>query len=173
MMKRCIFFSALAALALISCKKPENVRRMEELLHGDWHGVEVSNHLIAQGLWDTLHPHSIRDLISTFDTLNGTFVVDSLGQTLDSASVIIESDSVVTILGAVNAIDWSFDRKLINAFGQPILQQLEASFNGNQKFRILKLTEDELVLYFDEVIPVSYMGFTADMELRHTEYWEK
>ena len=85
----------------------------------------------------------------------------------------IESMSHLRCAEMVNAIDWSFDRKLINAFGQPILQQLEASFNGNQKFRILKLTEDELVLYFDEVIPVSYMGFTADMELRHTEYWEK
>ncbi len=82
-----------------------------------------------------------------------TFVVDSLGETVDSASLVIDSDSVITVIGAVNAIDWSFDRKLINAFGQPVLQQLEANFNGNQKFKILTITEDELVLYFDEVIP--------------------
>jgi len=56
---------------------------------------------------------------------------------------------------------------------KPVLDQLEASFNGNQKFKILRLTEDELVLYFDEVIPVSIGTFTADMELRHTEFWQK
>ena len=169
-MKKLLF---LSLLALMACKKPENVQRMEELLHGDWHGVEITNHLIAQGLWDTLHPHSITDLIATFDTLNGTFVVDSLGRTADSASLIIDSDSVITVIGAVNAIDWSFDRQLINDFGQPVLEQLEAQFTGNQKFKILRLTQDELILYFDEVIPVSIAGFTADMELRHTEYWQK
>ena len=169
-MKNLLFFSALL---LLGCKKPDNVQPMEVLLHGDWYGVEITNHLIAQGLWDTLHPHSITDLIGSFDTLNNTFVVDSLGETVDAASLVIDSDSVITVIGAVNAIDWSFDRKLINAFGQPVLQQLEANFNGNQKFKILRLTEDELILYFDEVIPVSFAGFTADMELRHTEYWQK
>jgi len=169
-MKKLLF---LSLLALMACKKPENVQRMEELLHGDWHGVEITNHLIAQGLWDTLHPHSTTDLIATFDTLNGTFVVDSLGRTADSASLIIDSDSVITVIGAVNAIDWSFDRQLINDFGQPVLEQLEAQFTGNQKFKILRLTQDELILYFDEVIPVSIAGFTADMELRHMQYWQK
>ena len=163
----------LCSLVLLSCTKPENVQRMEVLLHGDWYGVEITNHLIAQGLWDTLHPHSTTDLIATFDTLNNTFVVDSLGATMDSAQLVIDGDSVITVIGAVNAIDWSFDRKLINDFGQPVLDQLEASFNGNQKFKILRLTEDELVLYFDEVIPVSIQGFTADMELRHMQYWQK
>ena len=163
----------LCSLVLLSCTKPENVQRMEVLLHGDWYGVEITNHLIAQGLWDTLHPHSTTDLIATFDTLNNTFVVDSLGATMDSAQLVIDVDSVITVIGAVNAIDWSFDRQLINDFGQPVLDQLEASFNGNQKFKILRLTEDELVLYFDEVIPVSIQGFTADMELRHMQYWQK
>jgi hypothetical protein len=169
-MKKLLLF---ASLVLLSCTKPANVQRMEELLHGDWHGVEITNHLIAQGLWDTLHPHSITDLIATFDTLNNTFVVDSLGRTADSANLVIDGDSVITVIGADNAIDWSFDRQLINGFGQPVLDQLEASFNGNQNFKILRLTQDELVLYFDEVIPVSIQGFTADMELRHTQYWQK
>ena len=163
----------LSALVLLSCTKPENVQRMEELLHGDWYGVEITNHLIAQGLWDTLHPHSTTDLIATFDTLNNTFVVDSLGRTADSATLVIDGDSVITVIGADNAIDWSFDRQLINDFGQPVLDQLEASFNGNQKFKILRLNETELVLYFEEVIPVSIQGFTADMELRHMQYWQK
>ena len=171
-MKRTI---VLITIALTGCSKqePENVQRMEELLHGDWYGVEITNHLIAQGLWDTLHPHITTDLIGTFDTLNGTFVVDSLGETLDSADLVIDSDSVITVNGAVNAIDWSFDRQLINDFGQPVLQQLEANWNGNQKFKILRITEDELWLYFDDVIPVTIAGFTADMELRHTQYWQK
>ena len=82
------------------------------------------------------------------------------------------TDSLEAV-GADNAIDWSFDRQLINDFGQPVLDQLEASFNGNQKFKILSISETELVLYFDEVIPVSIQGFTADMELRHTQYWQK
>jgi predicted component of type VI protein secretion system len=99
--------------------------------------------------------------------------VDSLGETLDSADLVIDSDSVITVNGAVNAIDWSFDRQLINDFGQPVLQQLEANWNGNQKFKILKITEDELWLYFDDVIPVTIAGFTADMELRHTQYWQR
>ena len=103
-MKRTILLIAIALTGC--CKQPENVQRMEELLHGDWYGVEVTNHLIAQGLWDTLHPHSITDLIGTFDTLIGTFVVDSLGETLDSADLVIDSDSVITVNGAVNAIDW-------------------------------------------------------------------
>ena len=163
----------LSALVLLSCTKPENVQRMEELLHGDWYGVEITNHLIAQGLWDTLHPHSTTDLIATFDTLINTFVVDSLGRTADYATLVIDGDSVITVIGADNAIDWSFDRQLINDFGQPVLDQLEASFNGNQKFKILRLNATELVLYFDEVIPVSIQGFTADMELRHMQYWQK
>jgi hypothetical protein len=169
-MKKLLLFTSLV---LLSCTKPANVQRMEELLHGDWYGLEITNHLIAQGLWDTLHPHSTTDLIATFDTLNNTFVVDSLGRTADSATLVIDSDSVITVIGADNAIDWSFDRQLINDFGQPVLDQLEASFNGNQKFKILRLSQDELVLYFDEVIPVSIQGFTADMELRHTQYWQK
>ena len=169
-MKKLLLFTSLV---LLSCTKPANVQRMEELLHGDWYGLEITNHLIAQGLWDTLHPHSTTDLIATFDTLNNTFVVDSLGRTADSAILVLDSDSVITVIGADNAIDWSFDRQLINDFGQPVLDQLEASFNGNQNFKILRLTQDELVLYFDEVIPVSIQGFTADMELRHTQYWQK
>ena len=169
-MKKLLLFTSLV---LLSCTKPANVQRMEELLHGDWYGLEITNHLIAQGLWDTLHPHSTTNLIATFDTLNNTFVVDSLGRTADSANLVIDGDSVITVIGADNAIDWSFDRQLINDFGQPVLDQLEASFNGNQNFKILRLTQDELVLYFDEVIPVSIQGFTADMELRHTQYWQK
>ena len=127
-MKRTVLLIAIALTC--GCEQPTNVQRMKELLHGDWYGVEVTNHLIAQGLWDTLHPHSITDLIGTFDTLNGTFLVDSLGQTLDSAYLVIDSDSVITVVGAVNAIDWSFDRQLINDFGQPVLQQLKPTGTG-------------------------------------------
>ena len=166
-----LFF--LSALLLLGCKKPDNVQRMEVLLHGDWHGVEITNHLIAPGLFDTLHPHNTSDLISSFDTLNGTFIVDSLGKTLDSASLTIDSDSVITVIGADNAVDWSFDRKLIIDIGLPILADLESKFTGNQKFKILEINEEELILYFDEIVPISYQGFTADIELRHTQYWHK
>jgi len=169
-MKKLLF---LSLLALMACKKPENVQRMEELLHGDWHGVEITNQLIAPGLFDTLHPHSTSDLISSFDTLNGTCIVDSLGKTLDSASLVIDSDSVITVIGADNAVDWSFDRKMIIDIGLPILADLESQFTGNQKFKILKITDDELILYFDEVVPISYQGFTADIEMKHTQYWHK
>jgi hypothetical protein len=169
-MKKLFFFTALL---LLGCKKPDNVQRMEVLLHGDWHGVEITNRLIAPGLFDTLHPHNTSDLISSFDTLNGTFIVDSLGKTLDSASLTIDSDSVITVIGADNAVDWSFDRKLIIDIGLPILADLESKFTGNQKFKILEINEEELILYFDEIVPISYQGFTADIELRHTQYWHK
>ncbi len=94
-MKKLLLFTSLV---LLSCTKPANVQRMEELLHGDWYGLEITNHLIAQGLWDTLHPHSTTDLIATFDTLNYTFVVDSLGRTADSANLVIDGDSVITVI---------------------------------------------------------------------------
>ena len=29
----------LCSLVLLSCTKPENIQRMEVLLHGDWYGV--------------------------------------------------------------------------------------------------------------------------------------
>jgi len=172
-MKRLLFLITLGSLFFTACTKDPVVKSLEERLHGDWHGVRIENHLIAQGLWDTIHPHSTTDLIATFDTLAGTFVVDSLGQTLDSASLVIAADSTFTVSGADNAIDWSFDRSLINGTGLPILDQLEASFTGNQKFDIEFISDDELELYFVKLIPVNYQGFQATMELRHTEYWQK
>lgn len=172
MMKNGLYI--LLALSLASCTKTTPTQKsLEERLHGNWYGVEITNHLIAQGLWDTLHPHSISHLTATFDTLNGTFVVDSSGVVLDSAQMTVGADSSITILGAVNAVDWSFDRTLINAFGQPILQQLESSFTGNQKSKIIYISDSELHMYFEKVIPVSYQGFQANMELRHTEYWTR
>ena len=99
--------------------------------------------------------------------------MDSLGKRLDSASLSIDTDSVITVIGADNAVDWSFDRKMIIDIGLPILSELESQFTGNQKFKILKITENELVLYFDEIVPVSYQSFTADIEMRHTQYWQK
>jgi hypothetical protein len=137
------------------------------------HNYGITDHLDLTSNTSLSRLNIEQDLIATFDTLNNTFVVDSLGRTADSATLVIDGDSVITVIGATNAIDWSFDRQLINDFGQPVLDQLEASFNGNQKFKILRLNATELVLYFDEVIPVSIQGFTADMELRHMQYWQK
>jgi len=62
---------------------------------------------------------------------------------------------------------------MIIDIGLPILADLESQFTGNQKFKILKITDDELILYFDEVVPISYQGFTADIEMKHTQYWHK
>ena len=58
------------------------------------------------------------------------------------------------MLGADNAVGRSFDRKMIIDIGLSILADLEAQFTGNQKFEILNITEDELILYFDEVVPI-------------------
>ena len=75
-MKKTILLFAIALFC--SCEEEqENVQRMEELLHGDWYGIEVTNHLIAQGLWDTLHPHSITDLIGNLfiKTINFKIII--------------------------------------------------------------------------------------------------
>ena len=35
------------------------------------------------------------------------------------------------------------------------------------------LTEDEAIFYFDTIIPIQFGTFNANMELRHTQYWQK
>ncbi len=171
-MKKIALFSLLV-LALVQCTPDPNERTLESRLHGSWTGVKIDNHLTAQGLWDTLHPHTTSYLTMTFDTLSGSFVVDSAGIVLDSASFSIGSDSSITVVGATNASRWSIDKNMISAFGQPLLQELESNFTGNQKSQILYVSENELQLYFEKLLPVNYQGFQATMKLRHTEYWFK
>jgi hypothetical protein len=172
MKKRFLAFAAFAAL--LSCDTgtappPGTYAK----LHGTWYGVEITNHLIAQGQWDTLHPHSTTYMTLSLDTLNGTVLVDSAGTVLDTASLVVNSDSTITVTGNRSNLGWAFDADLINNLGQPVLDSLRILFTGEQKFHVMLPTEDEAIFFFDTVVPVQYGNFSANMELRHTEYWQR
>lgn len=171
-MKKLILL-ALGAFALVQCTDDMPEQSLESRIGWDWTGVRIENHLIAQGLWDTLHPHSTTYLTMSIDTLNKTFIIDSSGVVLDSATFTIGSDSTITVVGAYNASRWSIDKQMISAFGQPLLAELEDNFTGNQQSKILYVDENELQLYFEKLLPVNYQGFQATMKLKHTEYWTR
>ena len=171
-MKRILLLFTLCS-ALMSCDTTNQSASTLEKLHGNWYGVEVTNYLINQGTWDTLHPHSITMMTLTLDTADGSMIVDSAGTVLDTASIVVNSDSSVTITSNVSNLGWAFESSLINTGGQPILDSLSVLFTGEQNFKVLQLTQDEAVFYFDTVIPIQYGTFTANMELRHTQYWQK
>ena len=107
------------------------------------------------------------------DTGNSTVVIDSAGTVLDTAQLTINNDSSITINSNASNLGWAFDASLINAVGQPVLDSLSQLFTGEQTFKVLELTKDEAVFYFDTVIPIQVGSFSANMELRHTEYWQK
>lgn len=165
-------FSALILLTACDPTNPAPPGTLEKL-HGTWYGVEISNHLIAQGQWDTLHYHNTTMMTLQLDTADGTVIIDSAGITLDTAQVIVNNDSTLTFISDKSNLSWAFDASLINTFGQPILDSLKQYFNGTQTFHVLNLTETEAVFYMDTVIPIQYMGFQANMELKHTQYWQK
>ena len=173
-MNKLIPFLFALSIALTACETTNQAPKgTNEKLQGNWYGVEISNQLIAQGLWDTLHYHNTSMMTLNLDTADGSIVVDSAGTVLDTAMLVVNNDSSLTITGNTSNLGWAFDSDLINAFGQPVLDSLRTLFTGEQTFKVLTLTEDEAVFYFDTVIPVNYGSFQANMELRHTEYWQK
>ena len=171
-MKRLLLISALA-FSLSNCDTTPRDSSTLEKLHGNWYGVEITNYLINQGVWDTLHPHSTTMMTLTLDTGNSTVVIDSAGTVLDTAQLTINNDSSITINSNASNLGWAFDASLINAVGQPVLDSLSQLFTGEQTFKVLELTKDEAIFYFDTVIPIQVGSFSANMELRHTEYWQK
>ena len=171
-MKRLLLLSVLA-FALANCDTTPRDASTLEKLHGNWYGVEITNYLINQGVWDTLHPHPTTMMTLTLDTGNSTVVIDSAGTVLDTAQLTINNDSSITINSNASNLGWAFDASLINAVGQPVLDSLSQLFTGEQTFKVLELTKDEAIFYFDTVIPIQVGSFSANMELRHTEYWQK
>ena len=127
-MKKLLFATALT-LGLFSCDTNTPEPGTLEKLQGDWYGVEITNHLIAQGLWDTIHPQSTTMMTLGIDTLTSTAIVDSAGTTLDTAALVVNNDSV-TVTGNTSNLGWAFDADLISAFGQPVLDSLRVLFNG-------------------------------------------
>ena len=109
----------------------------------------------------------------SLDTLSSTAIVDSVGTILDTASLVVNNDSSITVTSNTSNLSWAFDADLINAFGQPVLDSLRILFTGEQRFQVHMLTEDEAIFYFDTIIPIQFGTFSANMELRHTEYWQK
>ena len=142
-MKKLLFALAITA-SLASCDTNTAEPGTLEKLQGDWYGVEITNHLIAQGLWDTIHPQSITMMTLGIDTLTSTAIVDSAGITLDTAALVVNNDSSITVTGNTSNLGWAFDADLISAFGQPVLDSLRVLFTGEQRFHVHMLTEDEL-----------------------------
>ena len=171
-MKRLLLLSALA-FAFSNCDTTPRDASTLEKLHGNWYGVEITNYLINQGVWDTLHPRPTAMMTLTLDTGNSTVIIDSAGTVLDTAQLTINNDSSITINSNASNLGWAFDASLINAVGQPVLDSLSQLFTGEQTFKVLELTKDEAIFYFDTVIPIQIGSFSANMELRHTEYWQK
>ena len=132
-MKRLLLLSALA-FALSNCDTTPRDASTLEKLHGDWYGVEITNYLINQGVWDTLHPHPTTMMTLTLDTGNSTVVIDSAGTVLDTAQLTINNDSSITINSNASNLGWAFDASLINAVGQPVLDSLSQLFTGEQTF---------------------------------------
>ena len=130
-----------------------------EKLQGDWYGVEITNHLIAQGLWDTIHPQSITMMTLGIDTLTSTAIVDSAGTTLDTAALVVDNDSSITVTGNTSNLGWAFDADLISAFGQPVLDSLRVLFRGEKGFLFLILLEEEASFYFDTIFPFPFEMF--------------
>jgi len=173
-MKKLATLLFASTIALTACDTNNQAPAgTNEKLQGNWYGVEISNQLVAQGLWDTLHYHNTSMMTLSLDTADGSIVVDSAGTVLDTAMLVVNNDSSLTITGNTSNLGWAFDADLINAFGQPVLDSLRTLFTGEQNFKVLTLTEDDAVFYFDTIIPVNYGTFQANMELRHTEYWQK
>lgn len=171
-MKKLIIL-AIAFAACTGCDTTPRDSSALEKLHGNWYGIEITNHLINQGVWDTLNTQSISMMTLTLDTANATVIIDSSGVILDTAQLTINNDSSITINSNASNLGWAFDSDLIGPVGQPILDSLRQLFTGEQTFQVLQLTQDEAVFYFDTVIPIQFGSFYASMELRHTQYWQK
>ena len=73
----------------------------------------------------------------SLDTLSSTAIVDSVGTVLDTASLVVNNDSSITVTSNASNLSWAFDADLINAFGQPVLDSLRVLFTGEQRFQYI------------------------------------
>jgi len=170
-MKRFIVYSVLA-LCLNSCENTTNWSTIE-YLEGEWTGIEITNYIKVDAYPGALTPHSIEHLTNTIDSASKTSTIDSMGIKIDQSTFILRNENKIVLTGTDATIDWTFDQSHLTGALQPIFDSLRGLFSGSQEFEILTISRKECVLYFDTLVPVYFGGNTVNVELRHTEYWQK
>jgi hypothetical protein len=111
--------------------------------------------------------------LNSIDTTNNTSTIDSAGVVIDESNFLLLNETQMTFSGTDQTINWAFDTEPLPAGLEPIFDSLRVLFSGEQTFDIQLLNKKECVLYFDTVVPVYYAGSLVNVELRHTQYWQK
>ena len=156
----------------MSCDRSANWTTID-FLSGTWEGQEITNYIKIQSYPGALTPHSTTHLLNSIDTANTKSSIDSAGIVIDENIFVLLSEDKISITGTDKTIDWSFDTGAIPAGLEPIFDSLRILFSGEQTFDIQLLNKTECILYFDTVVPVYYAGSLVNVELRHTQYWQK
>lgn len=167
-----LFAYAILLLFLNSCENTSNWSTFD-FLEGEWTGIEITNYIKVDAYPGALTPHSIEHLTNTIDTNSKTSTIDSLGIQIDQSSFTLRNENTIVLTGTDATIDWTFDQSHLTGALQPIFDSLRGLFSGSQEFEILSISKKECVLYFDTLVPVYFGGSTVNVELRHTEYWQK
>ena len=170
MMKKLFLLTSL--VTLFSCDRTANWTTID-YLSGTWEGQEITNFIKIESYPGALTPHSTSYLLNDIDTANKTSTIDSAGVVIDDNSFELLTEDKLSITGSDQTIDWSFDTGAIPPGLEPIFDSLRVLFSGSQTFDIQLLNRKECVLYFDTIVPVYYAGTLVNVELRHTQYWQK
>jgi len=171
-MLRKIFILIITASGLMSCDRTANWTAID-FLSGTWEGQEITNYIKIQSYPGALTPHSTAHLLNSIDTTNNTSTIDSAGVIIDESNFLLLNETQITFGGTDQTINWAFDTEPLPAGLEPIFDSLRVLFSGEQTFDIQLLNRKECVLYFDTVVPVYYAGSLVNVELRHTQYWQK
>lgn len=171
MMKKQLFLF-FTLVSLFSCERTANWTTID-YLNGSWEGQEITNFIKIQSYPGALTPHSTTHLQNTIDTTNNTSTIDSSGVRIDENNFMLLDESHLSFTGTDQTINWAFDTEPLPAGLEPIFDSLRVLFSGSQTFDIQLLNRKECVLYFDTVVPVFYGGTVVNVELRHTQYWQK
>ena len=171
-MLRKIFILIITASGLMSCDRTANWTAID-FLSGTWEGQEITNYIKIQSYPGALTPHSTAHLFNQIDTAKETSTIDSAGTVIDENTFVLLSENKISITGTDKTIDWSFDTQSIPTGLEPIFDSLRVLFSGEQTFDIQLLNRKECILYFDTIVPVYYAGSLVNVELRHTQYWQK
>ena len=170
-MKKLFAFGFLIVF-LNSCENTSNWSTLD-FLEGEWTGIEITNYIKVEAYPGALNPHSIEHLTNTIDTSTKTSTIDSLGTQIDKSSFTLKNENTIVLTGTDATIDWTFDQSHLTGALQPIFDSLRGLFSGSQEFEILSISKRECILYFDTLVPVYFGGSEVNVELRHTEYWQK
>ena len=162
----------LIAGGLMGCDRTENWTAID-FLGGTWEGQEITNYIKIQSYPGALTPHSTDHLLNQIDTVNRTSTIDSAGVVIDKSVFVLLDETHLSLSGTDQTINWAFDTDPLPAGLEPIFDSLRVLFSGEQTFDIQLLNKKECILYFDTIVPVYYAGNVVNVELRHTQYWQK